>query len=84
MQHAGNEKVTRDNFCLHNYYTAPLDWAAIHPALLSLFKSLSILLETQRAGPKRVSYTILSATPCTHPGDRGKQQDVKVTRTPPV
>lgn len=31
MQHAGNEKVTRDNFCLHNYYTAPLDWAANSP-----------------------------------------------------
>lgn len=53
----------------------------IHLALVSLFKSLNTFRDT-KSRAKESNYTILTATPCTQPGDRRKDQDVKVTRTP--
>jgi len=52
----------------------------IHLALLFSLKSISVPLQAQTTGPKRASYTITSATPFSHLGDKRKMQDVKATR----
>lgn len=68
-------------FAWKNSYFASLDCAANSPCTPVLIQiSLNTFRDTKSRAKE--SYSILSATPCTHPGDRREGQDAKVTRTP--